>query len=273
MYATDFEFANRRLSDFNCITCEIDGNSGFNEVNVGCDITFNTVKNNHSSIHSKTSSSYESVYSTSFHICKNPCNGDDKYFTHEEEQFLRKWLNRHSYEKFKPLPNNDEYYDICYYGSFNVDNNYVAGKNAVLTLNFTGNAPYAFGENHCFQVAIGQGETFSIYGDSDETSYTIYPKVDIKCLADGDLEIINKTTNSSVFIGNCVKDEEITLDGEFKIIYSTEENGKHATLSNDFNYEYLDIEIGNEEDLENIYEVSLPCEIEISYSPIRKVGA
>lgn len=272
MHSTDFEFADKRLSDFGWTTCVIGGNSGTEEVNIGCDITFNTVKNNQSSIHSSTSSSYDSVYTTPFQIVKKDCNGENKYPTHDEIRVLYKWLNRRKYTKFKPVPNNDEYCDVYYFGSFNIQEVFVAGRIIGLTLNFTGNAPYGFGEDNQFQITISEeNETFSIYGDSDEVDSIIYPKVEVTCLQDGDLKITNLTTENYIFIGNCLAGEVITLDGEYGIQITSMEN-KHTTFSSDFNYSYLDIEIGENEGYENEYEVSMPCEIIITYSPIRKVG-
>lgn len=274
MYSTDFEYADKRLSDFGCITCTIDKDAGVEEINIGCDITFNTVKNNHSSIHSKTSSAYDNVYTTSFQIAKEYCgsNQDESYFTYEEVRNLYKWLNRHSYKKFKPYSNDNAYYDVHYYGSFNVDEVFVNGRVIGLTLHFTGNAPYGFADDTNFQITTSEeNETFSLYGDSDEIESTIYPKVTINCLQDGDLKITNLTTSNYVYIANCISGEIITIDSEFKVIMTNSEEHS-VTLPNDFNYEYLDIYIGEEYDIENIYEVSIPCEITIAYSPIRKVG-
>lgn len=272
MHSTDFEYADKRLSDFGWTTCVIGGNSGTEEVNIGCDITFNTVKNNHSSIHSSTSSSYDSVYTTPFQIVKKDCNGENKYPTHDEIRVLYKWLNRRKYAKFKPIPNHDEYYDIYYYGSFNVDEIFIAGRIVGLTLHFTGNAPYGFGTDNQFQITTSkENNSFSICGDSDEAESIIYPKVQIKCLQDGNLKITNLTTENYVFIANCLEGEIITLDGEYKISH-TNMSDKHTTFPSDFNYSYFDIEIGENDEYENIYETSIPCEITIMYSPIRKVG-
>lgn len=275
MYSTDFEYANKRLSDFGCMTCTIDKNTGVEEINIGCDITFNTVKNNHSSIQSKTSSSYDNVYTTSFQIAKEYCgdNQNDAYFTYEEVRNLYKWLNRRGYKKFKPCPSDDEYYDICYYGSFNVDEVFLNGRVIGLTLNFTANAPYGFGEDTTLEIITYESdEVFYIYGDSDEADSVIYPKVKIKCLTDGELKITNQTTGNYIYIANCRADEEITIDGEYKIMFSDNEEHTNTTLSKDYNYEYFDIKVGDDNYNENIYNVSIPCEITISYSPIRKVG-
>lgn len=279
MYSTDFEYADKRLSDFECIVCTIDKNTGVEEINIGCDITFNTIKNNHSSIHSAVSSSYDDTYNTSFQIAKKCCsnNQNDVYFTHEEARYIYRWLNRRGHYKFKPYPLDDTYCDVCYFGSFNVDEVFVDGKIIGFTLRFRASAPYAFGDdNHMVFSITESGETFSIYGDGDESGIDIYPKVKIRCMTDtgeDGLKITNLTTGNYVFIANCIAGEEITLDGEYKMIISDNEEHMSTTLPNDFNYKYLDIKIDDENEyLENVYEVSKPCEITIIYSPIRKVG-
>lgn len=275
MYAMDFEYADKRLSDFNCTTCTINSSGGVEEVNIGCDITFSTVKNYHTFMQSRTSSSYDSVYATDFQIMKNEEeNGENKYFTYEEVRAIYRWLNRHEYSKFKPLPDDEQDYDVHYFGSFNIDEVILNGRIIGLTLHFVSNAPYGFGEENHFHIAISEdNNTFSLYGDSDEVNYAIYPKVVIHCMSDtgeDGLTIRNRTTGTMVHVKNCLKNEVLTIDGVYKIITSSIE--EHTTLPNDFNYGYLDIAVNADDDLENIYEVSAPCAITITYSPIRKVG-
>ena len=97
----------------------------------------------------------------------------------------------------------------------------------------------------------------------------IYPTIVIRSFSDGNITIDNTTTGNSLSVNNCLVGETITIDGEHKIITTDKED--HATLSNDFNYEYFDILI-DEYNTANKYEVSAPCEISVHYSPIRKVG-
>ena len=56
MFVTDFEYADKRLSDFGYIVCHVNTESGLRDVDIGCDITFNTVKNNHSFVTKKFNS-------------------------------------------------------------------------------------------------------------------------------------------------------------------------------------------------------------------------
>lgn len=273
MYATDFEYADRRLSDFNCVMCYINSSAGVSEGDIGCDISFNTIKNNHSSIQYQTSTSYENIYTTSFEIMKNPCSEllqEDMYMTYEEVRKLVKWLNRREHRKFKLLLPDNEIPDVCYYGSFNVKQIMVNDQVAGLSLTFTSNAPYGFGENVSLEYDItSSDEHFYIHGDSDEIGL-IYPNISVTCRQDGNLSIKNLTTGTVMAVSNCSEGETIYINGEHKTI--TSDNAGHTTLYNDFEYEYLDILVDDNDSNENEYVVSMPCEIKIDYSPIRKVG-
>ena len=117
----DFEYADRRLSDFGCIVCHINTNAGVDDVELGSDITFNTIKNSNSSIYSITSSSYEDVYTVEFEIMKYICGDPDNvYLSSLEVRQLIKWLNRREYAKFRPINEISDESDVYYYGSFNI---------------------------------------------------------------------------------------------------------------------------------------------------------
>ena len=281
MYATDFEYADKRLSDFDCVTCYLDSKAGVSEIDIGCDITFQTVKNNHSSIRYKTSASYENVFSTTFQIMKNPegKNQNDMYMTYDEVRNLMKWLNCREYNRFKVL-SDDTLEDIHYYGSFNVKQKTYHDRIIGLILTFTGNSPYGFGETIKNEFDFTEDDfastdhvSFHVYGDSDELG-NIYPVVTIipkkDCLQHA-CEITNATTNTAMVLENLKKDEVVRLDGEHKIITSSDKVHSASTLCNDFNYQWLDLLISNDSQ-ENVYTINTPCYIAIEYTPIRKVG-
>lgn len=273
MFVTDFEYADKRLSDFGYVMCHINTESGLRDVDIGCDITFNTIKNNHSSVQYITSSSYDNVYSMSFDIIKSKCGRDreDIYLTSEEVRLLITWLNRREYRKLKLINNVNSDMSINYYGSFNVKQ-IMMGDNIIgLSLTFTSNAPYGFADEVSMEYDITfENEHFYLSGDGDEFG-TIYPKVTITFKQDCEsFSILNVTTGTTLFLKNCLDGEVITIDGEHKIILTN--TSEHDTLYNDFNYEYLDILVQDDDFSENKYEVSAPCVISIKYSPIRKVG-
>lgn len=268
----DFEYDGRRLSDFGYLMGSIDTSSGIQEVDIGCDITFATIKNNHSSIHSVTSSSYDSVFTTSFHIFKDTClnSVDNMCMTPLDVREIMVWLNRRGYYKFKPFDNELNGLDIHYYGSFN-SRVVTLNENIIgLYLTFKSNTPYAFGQlNEVQYITSENEENIYIYADSDEFG-TIYPNIEIKCLSDCDLVITNQTSGNFLCINNCIKDETITIDGEHKIIISDNSN-HNSTLPNDFNYCYFDI-INDYGDNKNIYTISHPCELVVKYYPVKKIG-
>jgi hypothetical protein len=267
---TDFEYANKRLSDFGCIMCSINDSSGEAEIETGCDITFTSIKNGHTYIQSKTSTTYDNVCAASFDIIKYDCLYDsDIRMDSLEIRALMKWLNRHDYYKFKPLNDTTFESDVYYFGSFNVTEVAIGEDVIGLRLTFTSNAPYGFTEPiNLKYMMLDTSSTVSAFGSSDEYC-TILPKIEIKCFSDGDFEIKNQTSGTSMNIKNCKLGEKITIDGEHKIIIS---NMREQTeIANDFNYEYLDI-MSNEDSEENIYSSSLPCELSMTYVPIRKIG-
>lgn len=269
----DFEYANRRLSDFGCIMCHIDTDSGNREIDIGCDITFNTVKNNQTSLHNVTSSIYENVFTTTFEIMKNICGKeqDEIFMTDNEVRQLVKWLNRRGYYRFKMYNHNFESDQYVYFGSFNVKQKMLNGKVLGLSLTFTANSPFALGEMLSVEYEITDtNEKIILFGDSDEYGY-IYPKVTINFTDDcEEFNITNDTTGTKMYLRNCSAEEVIVMDGANKVI--TTDNKDHDTLYNDFNYEYLDILVDESDFNENEYTVSNPCVIKVEYYPVRKVG-
>ena len=102
---------------------------------------------------------------------------------------------------------------------------------------------------------------------SDEIGYT-YPNLTITINIDGDFEMYNENTNSRMVIKNCSVGEVITIDGDAKII-STSNDMHKSTLHNDFNFEFF--KIGNTlESRNNRIYFSLPCKCVLKYTPIIK---
>lgn len=267
---TDFEYADKRLSDFGCIICSIDQSSENVEIETGCDITFTSIKNSSTYIQSKTSTTYDSICTTSFDIVKYNCLYDsDIRMNSLEVRELMKWLNRHDYFKFKLLNDTTFESDVYYYGTFNVVEIAIGKEIIGLRLTFTSNAPYGFTEPvNVKYMMLDTSSTVSAFGENDEYC-KILPKTVIRCFHDGDLNITNQTSGTLMSIKNCKLGEKITIDGEHKIIVS--DTREQSDIANEFNYEYLDI-LADEDNKENIYSSSLPCELSLTYTPIRKIG-
>ena len=265
----DFEYSGKQLSDFGCVVCSITSSVGVSTVNIGSQLNFNTIAVNKSTKFKLMSTEYTEAYTTSFHICKSSCSANkpiDKYFTDIEVRSLMKWLNRKQYFKFKPIYEDTQYPMIYYMGSFNVQ--LITIGSYVIELTLQTNSPFAHYEPLNYSFTVNTNGSFVIHDVSDEIGY-IYPDiVKITCLSSGKLSISNSKDSRSVVVYNCVSGEIITLIGESKIIESSK---SHSTLYNDFNYNFLKIH-NDYDDGENVFTVSIPCTIDITYSPICKVG-
>ena len=266
----DFEYAGKRLSDFGCMICNITSDSGVATTNIGSQLQFNTIPVNNTTKFKQMSSEYTEAYTLNFQICKKTCNSNDNdYFSEMEVRDIMRWLNRKRFFKFKPIYDDGEYAMIYFNGSFNVQT-ITYGSNVIgMELTLQTDAPFAHYEPIEYNITLSsQNGTFVINDISDEVGY-IYPDiVEIQCLSDGKLTVSNSKDSNNVVVNNCVSGEKITLIGESKII---ESSVYHQKLFNDFNYNFPKIH-NDYNDGENIFSVSIPCKIHMSYSPICKVG-
>lgn len=272
MYATDFKYDDKRLSDYNCIICDFDATLGISFVSIGSKIAFTTQAAGKGKKYTLIDTNYDECLGCTFDICKNPdlYNGDEMEMSATEYREIIRWLNR---KEFLPLvflaTGEIEGINSCYYdASFNVSKIEIAGKVYGLRVDMTTNRPFGYGTKKSSVLSFSQSdykETKNVDYISDEIGYC-YPDIEIKCKAEGTLVIKNTTANSTTQIKNCLFDEIINLKGEEMIITSSK---PHKTLSNDFNYTFLRL-INTLTQTENNITVSLPCEITISYAPIIK---
>lgn len=277
MSMTDFEYDGKRLSDIGFVVANITTDGSTETVSIGSTLTWNTVKNNCSSINKITSTQYDEAYSTTFEICKDPCSYDNHYINEEELRYIMRWLNRKEYHKFVPLQSDYVYSEIHYYGSFNLEAIKLSGEIIGLSLTFYTNAPFGFYETFEFEYEITQAmidtgmNTFTLIDNSDEIG-RIYLNVEVTTqgfTGTRDLVIRNSLTGLSTEIKRCSGNETITMDGNNKIIQTS--NAAHTRLCNDFNYAWLSI-MNTFDTKENVYTVTAPCHIKLSYNPIRKIG-
>ena len=270
MICIDFEYAEHKLSDFDCIVCNINNTSEGSTDNA---LTYNTL-NSRNNKFNLLYSDYEEPLKFTMEIAKSPCS-PQKDFTHTEIDRIKTWLNRRAFFKFSPIyEEKEEFPNIYCMGSFNVKVIPVGSKIAGLELSFTSDAPYAYYEPITYSFNIPQADsTFTVYSMSDETGY-VYANAEIECLEDGDLKIFNSCIDEKVIvINNCKKGEIISLNGKAKIISSSLQETDHKTLYNDFNYSFpVIVREYSEAKSQNVFTVTLPCNIKMTYSPICKLG-
>lgn len=266
MYALDFEYDGRYLSDYGFIICDFNSTSGANISNAGSKVTFNTVPRQHGKHFGLVGTQYNECIQTNFHICKNPDLFDDMRITDEEFRKIFRWLNRREFLKFRVLDDETHFGSRFYLASFNVSKIKIGEILYGIDLTMETDKPFAYGKELHYSWEITDASTGVLITDiSDEIGF-IYPYAKIYCKADGDLSIANSFDNSIVLIKNCSAGEEIIFHGDSLVI--TTSYASHD-ICNDFNYEFL--KIGNS--IDNRYNkitVSIPCELEIRYSPIIK---
>lgn len=268
MHMVDFSYAGRRLSDYGCTVASI-VTSNDDSVSLGSNIIFETLKNSSTFVNRIVKVDYEDPTPVTFDICKIPFNGTS-VFNDDEVSFIMQWLNKKKYEIFRPVYDDGSYANTYFKGSFNVTAIYIGGEVVGFTLTFTANSPFGYEDEQNFTVDIDDDDydTFTFFNNSDEYGYFYPTKFVITCKSDGDFIMSNNIDINIVRINNCTNGETITLDCCNKIIQSDK---SHTTLYNDFNYNYPRF-VSNEESNENILTVSLPCQIQIAYSFVRKVG-
>jgi hypothetical protein len=267
LYATDFIYDGRNLSDFGWVICNMTtDSSGFTLVDYGSQLQFNMVKPVGSDKWRMYSSSYNEYLTVTFQIGKISCDAGPEEVTTEEYREMMRWLNRKGFHDFSIVQTGYEF--IHYEGSFNIQPIQYGGRVYGAELTFTSNRPYGLGtaQRLSYEITEEMGK-FDIFDISDEIGH-IYPDMIIQCRQDGDLSLYNDIEDRTMLIKNCKDGEILNVFGESKIITST--ISTHAVY-NDFNYRFFRL-ANTETECQNIITVSIPCQIDIIYIPIRKIG-
>lgn len=272
MIAVDFMYDGQCLSDYGFIICNFDYKNGTDVVSAGSEISFEKVSRNGGKHYSISSTKYESCIETEFDICKNPdTNGNDKMeITEDEFRNLMRWLNRHTFYRFNLLNESRDNSNVparYYNASFNLSKIFIGDKLYGIRCHMNTDRPFGVGDKiHSVIHTTNQKSAGCIFVDySDEIGIT-YPVTIITIKGSGDLTITNISDNSVVSIKNCTSGEKITMSGDTLMISTSK--GSH-NIANDFNYEFFRIsnDFGRRE---NYITSSIPCDIEIEYSPIIK---
>ena len=141
IYATDFEYNNKYLSDYGFMVCSFDTSSGADTVDSGADITFNTVAQGNGSSYLLTGTKYEDCITATFDICKDPDIYDDLEITNEEYSKLARWLNRKQFLRFRVIDEEHETTPCYYEVSFNISKIKIRERLYGLELEMTSNKP------------------------------------------------------------------------------------------------------------------------------------
>lgn len=273
MYATDFEYDQKRLSEFHMMVCHFDGVSGIESMSSGADITYHQEQSVGSDIFRLHASTYDSPYTSTFQICRNPRTlgiAEDMYLTPAELSVIQRWLCRKSFHPFKIAQ--DGYWDIYWNAVFAAKQINLNGKIAGLELTMYTDSPYAYRDEvvHSFHFepigsVVSESREKYFYNISDVERY-LYPDMEITLRQTGDLILSLNGRESN--IKNCSTQEIITIKGKEHIISTSDPTHKIAT---DFDYIFPRMERIFGEN-KNCITASLACTISLKYSPIVLIG-
>lgn len=251
------------------IICKFGSSDSVNIVNIGSQISFNLSSVPGKDQKSFYGTSYTDSLSCVFQICKSDCKtkGKPTQLSIEEQSHIMRWLNRKDgFYKFKLIQKG--YENLYTEASFNLSKIEIAGIVYGFELTMTTLHPYLLEDETELDINTITGEEQNIlYDNSDETGY-IYPFMTIVCNGNGTLKIKNLFEDRVTQINNCVVGEKITIDGKNQIISTTINEHK---IQNDFNYKFFRL-ANTYSERENIITISLPCSVNMKWSPIRKVG-
>ena len=263
MKAYDFEYDGLNLSDKGFMLCSFD-KSKIDTVENGVEINMETSPFYNGDVNYILTANYESTLTATFQICKNPCIGEDLNITVDEVRDMASWLCRKGFHKFKIF--DDDYLNVYYEATFNMSRIIRNGNVIGLELEMITNRPFGVMEDTVINIKNEvENGVENFYSISDDEGF-IYPKVKITIKQDGDLKISSIFVQRDTIIKNCKAGEIIEMD--YPVIKSSLESHK---IQHDFNWNFFRIE-NKFKDKRNLIQISIPCEIEMIYSPIAKIG-
>lgn len=286
MYANIFEFNGIKSSELGYYIVNFDGFSNDGVGAAGNEITFSTSKPANSYQWNFHGSKYETPLTMSFQIGKFDCSidkGRNYELSQQDCAFLLRWLVRNDGYKFlRFLQGGYEGYESTY---FHAQNSLqwirVAETIVGAQINVTCDAPFGYSDIQTFEVSCNDGDSFTIYNDSDKTGALYFDEIDIVMSSDAkNLQIKNSmdriyspTIPYATQITNCKNGEHITIANH---MIATNKNTVHTreSINNDFNFKYPRlINISDlSETRNNIYTVTGGnCHLSFHYRTIRSV--
>ncbi len=261
----NFEYDGLSLNDLGYTICSF-GSDDQETISNGSQISFNTLLTQNGAKSEMTSFEYDNCIEATFQICKYTCDEGVEEMTFEDCNYLTNWLNRKKFLKLKFYDEEGHYSNLFFEASFNVSRIEISDRIMGLELTMLTNRPFALREPISKTITFNSNNEINIiHSHSDEEGY-IYPEMQIELLASGDLEIINQSEGRLTSIKNCQNGEIITMN--YPIIESSLVTHK---IQNDFNWNFFRINNTFRNNTNKI-STSIPCIINLLYSPIVKMG-
>ncbi|MFQ9922526.1 MAG: phage tail domain-containing protein [Beduini sp.] len=264
MLFNDFNYRDKNLSDFNCLICNFNGNSGVN-ITAGSSLSFTSFKQRSNNRFMIAESKFDQPLSATFQICKNKENGLLSEFDLDEVREITEWLQTEKYFEFQPFE--EEYDDIFYEGTFTTISP-ITFKTKIygLELTFMTDSPWAHGKKRTLCCDFTKDAQYEFILDTDRIG-SCYPlSMSIELKEAGDFLFFNHSEENRVMkIANCKENERIEVDYTNFSIYSSLEHN----VKKDFNYIFPHLNKSYDSSLNKI-SCNRKCLIKLSYFPIRK---
>ena len=209
MKAYDFEFHNRRLSEFGMILCQFGGSKGLETITDGAPINFTTVPTMNGFKHNLTSVGYEDCLEATWEICKHSCDGGVQEITPIEHRNLTAWLCKKRFLKLKIL--DEANIDLYHEAKIDVSRIEIDGKLYGFELAIKTNRPFALKEPRTISINCEEGK--EVYGWK---KYQTSPEI----------EMISYVTSTDE---NAYPQHTINANGE--IVYGTNDTDSYQYYS------------------------------------------
>ena len=270
MYAYDFEYDGKLLSDFGFIVCSFGDSGGVEATEKGSEVEFTLAPVHAGRRQISVGAQYENCLSTKFQVCKNPerYRDDQMEITPEEFRAMSRWLNRREFLWFRN-------FDWCepekvypwFRASFQLTKIEIDNATYGIELDMETDSPFGFGNEEVISLDLSTANSSVRFADQNDEIGETYPEVTITCRGAGTLTLSCDITGCECEIKNCSNGEIIHMSGETMII---ESSVAAHDIANDFNYDFF--HFGNTyAERENIISVgSVPCTVELRYRPTMK---
>lgn len=266
MYADDFEYDGKYLSDFGFMVCSLDSRSGSETSRKGSEITFHLTPTRGGRRFYSMGSEYETCLSTSFQICKNPefYRDDEMEITGDEFRALSRWLNRREFLWFHGFDWCEPEKQLPWVRATFTLTKIDFGKTPFgIQLDMITDSPFCYGEEVEESFVFTSEHLSAEFIDRNDVIGECFPALTIKCRASGTLTLSDDITGCACAIKNCTNQETITFSGETLIVSCS--LGTHD-IANDFNYDFF--RFANTYDNKiNTITASAPCEVTMTYRP------
>lgn len=261
MYAADFVFDGRKLSNYGLMIGEI-GGSSMSTTTGG--MTVKSISVPGKDAFEIYASAYDGSVVWEFDIVKYDCSDlNNPYISQTEDAAIRRWLIRKDGYHWIHFEQ-DEFEDIFYKVYINLSPLYINGRLAGYHATVTSNCEYGFSKIYTYNFSLNGTGSFEIINLSDEHGY-IYPEFTITSLSSGNFifqNLCEEDKNRYTQIYGMENNQNIHIDSENEIMEGTgydKWNWKFPRMVQDA-YGYKP----------NIFSANLPCTVTMKIRYPRK---